>query len=84
MNHFKVWLRLEGGSYQITLEGARNGRWLRKYLLKQGIKPALPRDLEGTNLCTFRVPMSRHLKFDRLQELISAISEVQLMFGVRP
>jgi hypothetical protein len=81
MIRFRVWLRPLGGIFRIRVEGRDNAGWLLRRLSESFVfKNSQPVcDDSAASCCTFHVPDGPNLSRARLEKLLAAIPEVELM-----
>jgi hypothetical protein len=81
MNTFRVWTRPTGTTCIVRVDGIKNANWLLNCLSQSFIfKTAEPIDNDaGSSCATFRVLYDSRRARSRLEKLLAAIPQVELM-----
>lgn len=81
MTPFRVWIRYLGPSCRVRVDGLANTHWLLRRLTQSFVfKSAEPLAVaDNSSIYNFCVPYTPPLTRSRLESLLAAIPEVQLM-----
>ncbi|WP_339910561.1 hypothetical protein [Symmachiella dynata] len=83
MNVFPIWLRPLGDLYRVRVDTVEHAKWLLDQLSRSFVfKTAAPLvEAAETSACSFEVPLNPPMSRAKLERLLGAIPEVEMMMG---